>query len=394
MKIVEKNFIRFITKDVRYFLYIGTNIKRKLDNLLAEFDCSLNDRTVIVTDRGSNIKAALKEHENIHCINHLLHNTIEKCIKTSPQIDEIVTMSSKLVKFFKKSGLNCDLNTSLKSYTPTRWNTVYLTLLSIKTNFANIQKILYEKNLSEKYCIIKEYNLDQIISILQPFMEVSQALEGSSYVTLHLVHPHVNNLKAIVSASSNEEPTFITQFKKDIYDTLTSLVDKNITIYHKLAIFLFPPANKLTQFSNEEQDEIISKCKSLLLPFANEIINNIADIEPNSSKIYSLFEKYVQPIQRATSNQSIIENEITKYKNTVVGLENDFNVLKWWNYRKNEFPLLYKLCCRIFAIPASSAPSERIFSIARTLITDKRSKLGANKKSFNEILFVNINSKE
>ena len=43
-----------------FIYYIGINIKQKLETLLSEFNCSLNDPTVVVTDRGSNIKAALK----------------------------------------------------------------------------------------------------------------------------------------------------------------------------------------------------------------------------------------------------------------------------------------------------------------------------------------------
>lgn len=225
-------------------------------------------------------------------------------------------------------------------------------------------------------------------------MDASKELEGSSYVTIHLVHPHVNNLKSICNTSNNDEPTFITDFKKKLYDTLISLVDSKITFYHKLAIFLFPPANQQTQFTVDEQTEVISKCKSLLLAYTNDINIDSPPIETNPCRMYALFEKYVQPIEETYSNQSIIENEIVKYKNTTVILQKDFNILKWWNDRKNEFPLLYKLSCRIFAVPASSAASERVFSIARALITDKRSKIGANGKSFNDILFVNINSKE
>lgn len=362
--------------------------------LLGEFNCSLNDATVVVTDRGSNIKSALTEHENINCINHLLHNTIEKCIKGSSQIQEIVTTASKLVKFFKKSGLNVDLNSSLKSYTPTRWNTVYTTILSIKNNFTEIKRVLNEKKLTEKYNTLIEYHLDLLISILKPFMDASKELEGSSYPTLHLVHPHINKLKVMCNTTNDNEPSFIKEFKTKLYDTLISLVDSHITIYHKLAIFLFPPANQLTQFDSNEQTDVINKCKSLLLHYSNESNTDDLPIATNTSTIYSLFEKYVQPIQEVHSSELRIENEIIKYKNTKVSLQHDFDLLKWWNDRKNEFTLLYKLSCRILAIPASSAPSERIFSIARALITDKRSKIGCNSKSFNEILFININSKD
>lgn len=73
-------------------------------------------------------------------------------------------------------------------------------------------------------------------------------------------------------------------------------------------------------------------------------------------------------------------------------LHNYFNVLNWWYNRRNEFPLLFKLCCHILAVPASSAPSERVFSKARNLITDKSSQIGV--KTFNHIMFININVKK
>lgn len=111
----------------------------------------------------------------------------------------------------------------------------------------------------------------------------------------------------------------------------------------------------------------------------------------SSSGIFNLFQSYAR--QTEISEGNIIDNEITKYKNTSVPLHDDFNVLNWWYNRQIEFPLLFKLSCHILAVPASSAPSERIFSKARNLITDKRSQIGVNQKSFNHIMFINVNVK-
>lgn len=186
------------------------------------------------------------------------------------------------------------------------------------------------------------------------------------------------------NTTTNDEPSFISEFKK-IHNILISLVDSKISIYHKLAIFLFLSANQLTKFNLEEQTDVITKCKTLLLPYLNHTTVFNPNVEIKS------FENYVQPIEGVNSNQSIIANGISKYKNTDTPPTNDFNVLEWRYDRKNDYRLLCKLSCRIFTIPASSAPSERIFSIARAL--NKRPKRGSNGKSFNKLLFVNVNSK-
>lgn len=363
-------------------------------SLLSEFNCSLNSKVVVVTDRGSNMIAAFKEDNNIHCISHLIHNTVEKCIKKTTQIDELISLCSKLVKFFKKSGLNAELETSLKSFCTTRWNSVYYTICSIVKNFAAIQDKLLEKNLVQKYSIIKLYNLENLMKILKLFKDASDDLEGSLYPTIHLVYANIEHLKSSVSIE-DDDPSLIKEFKINLQETITSLIDPNITMYHKLGLFLFPPANKLTQFSLDESEEIINYCKSLLTPYADNITLPVNSTATNSSRMFSLFGKHISPSETtANSSVSAIDSEILKYKNTNVTLYDDFNILQWWNENKNEFPLLFKLSCRILAIPASSAPSERVFSIARTILTDKRSQMTANSKSFNEIMFVNINSKD
>lgn len=84
-----------------------------------------------------------------------------------------------------------------------------------------------------------------------------------------------------------------------------------------------------------------------------------------------------------------VENEIMVYENLTVPLSDEFDVLSWWEVNKLQFPLLGNLSKRIFAILASSAPSERAFSGARNLITEKRSQLSPH--IVNDLMVVNRN---
>ena len=48
-----------------------------------------------------------------------------------------------------------------------------------------------------------------------------------------------------------------------------------------------------------------------------------------------------------------------------------FNPIAWWKDNQHSYPLLSKAVCFYLNIPASSAPSERIFSLASNIVTKK-----------------------
>lgn len=50
--------------------------------------------------------------------------------------------------------------------------------------------------------------------------------------------------------------------------------------------------------------------------------------------------------------------------------------LVWWKEHQTDFPILARMAFDIFSIPAMSSEVERIFSLAKKLITDERNRLG------------------
>ncbi len=54
------------------------------------------------------------------------------------------------------------------------------------------------------------------------------------------------------------------------------------------------------------------------------------------------------------------------------------NPLAWWKANQGLYPILARLAKIYLAIPASSAPSERVFSVASRLISSKRTSMGTN----------------
>lgn len=79
---------------------------------------------------------------------------------------------------------------------------------------------------------------------------------------------------------------------------------------------------------------------------------------------------------------SIYSDEFAKYLiEKVQIMKSSLDLRCWWYENRDRFPSLFKLFMKISTIPASSAPSERTFSTAGQIITDRRSALLPNSVS-------------
>jgi len=71
-----------------------------------------------------------------------------------------------------------------------------------------------------------------------------------------------------------------------------------------------------------------------------------------------------------------IKDEFQHYLNVLElpALE-EYDPYTWWLTNKNQYPILHKLAMKYLSIPATSVPSERLFSDAKNLITPQRTRL-------------------
>ncbi|KAK2656181.1 hypothetical protein Ddye_009233 [Dipteronia dyeriana] len=72
--------------------------------------------------------------------------------------------------------------------------------------------------------------------------------------------------------------------------------------------------------------------------------------------------------------------ELNKYLSTEYSItdNDDFTIndlLKWWQNKRNTFPILSRLACDVLAIPVSTVSSEQVFSTAGRIIEDRRCSL-------------------
>ncbi|XP_073822587.1 uncharacterized protein [Musca autumnalis] len=310
----------------------GHNIRIKMENILKDFGCELNHLVRVVTDRGSNMKTAFSNEQHIFCINHLLNNVIEKAIA---DVEEVKTMScecAKVVKYFKKAGINSSLHSTLKSYTPTRWNTIYFLLESIKQNWTDITRMLEEKDEYRRISHLNLGTINDIVEILKPFEESSRLLEAENYPTLHHVIPQIHKLKSICRQTSYSEIT--RKFKERLLHYLETLVASNIFDVHRVALFLFPPANKLHHFEQNDVEQIHEECIKMAKHYENSSSDSSSNDVEDTNIEEDAFSFFVQSSALLGQREGLSNNEITRYIAKTVLYYKDFNLLNWLELHK------------------------------------------------------------
>ena len=93
----------------------------------------------------------------------------------------------------------------------------------------------------------------------------------------------------------------------------------------------------------------------------------------SKSAMASIFAKRNQTIPAPTYDEFIrYQNE-----NVLPALE-EHDPFKWWQINKIHYPKLSQLAMKYLSIPATSVPSERLFSDTGKLITSERTLLNPN----------------
>ena len=113
-----------------------------------------------------------------------------------------------------------------------------------------------------------------------------------------------------------------------------------------------------------------------------------ADPDPAAVGQASAMALLLGPHYSAAPAVSSVEVEVENFiRDFPPGL--DTNPIKWWTVNAGRFPRLKKLARQYLAIPATSVPSERVFSAAGLIVTRLRSRL--TPEHVDMLIFLNKN---
>jgi hypothetical protein len=195
-----------------------------------------------------------------------------------------------------------------------------------------------QPTLLEKYSLSDEDfdGLCNMLHILKPLQSAQRALERDKYVSISLVpyifHQLQIELEGCLGAAS-----------PDTQNDLISLLDKMIDDFNSR--WGEEPRSGAASFFPESSDE------------------EMDDAGVDGDLLV----------------EEIVANEIWKYQSDRgLPLQTDgcYNFpLEWWMLHHTDYPHNWKVAEQILAIPATSAPSERVFSSAANIVDKKRVRL-------------------
>ncbi len=118
---------------------------------------------------------------------------------------------------------------------------------------------------------------------------------------------------------------------------------------------------------------------------------NITD-EPSGDSIWSCIDSEIASSTSRGTNLTREPNvQLQQYLNAGC-IERKTDPLNWWSQEgKQSYPQLYKTAVKYLIIPATSVPSERVFSTAGAVITKRRNRLGTKNAAMLITLHNNLN---
>jgi len=96
--------------------------------------------------------------------------------------------------------------------------------------------------------------------------------------------------------------------------------------------------------------------------------------EKAKKSLGSFFKTSVAPPALPVQLEDVVEAELNSYLMTPA-IDGEENPLAWWKLHKINFPQLSKLARNYLCVPATSSPSERLFSTGGNIVTCTRSSL-------------------
>lgn len=128
-----------------------------------------SSKFIFISDRGGNIKVALREFIRLNCCPHFIHSTVKNACEIE-SVSKIIDSCAALVKYFKFNGLNNLLKVTLKSAIKTRFNYAIIMMESIHSQFDAIEQILRERNELIRLRNIDRECLATLIKFLNTFL--------------------------------------------------------------------------------------------------------------------------------------------------------------------------------------------------------------------------------
>lgn len=351
------------------------------------------------------IKACeLLQKRNLPCYAHSVNLVVQDCLAQN-NIKEVMAKCKRIVTFFKSSTISYEKFKeaqgtsaySLLQEVPTRWNSAYKMIERILLTNDYISAVLLATSKAPSPLTADEIDLlTDLKEMLSPFDNVTVQTSSSSSVTVSLIIPLTcgifQSLEELQSKMKTSEGLQACLF-------LIERIKKRLFPYEdrtaaRLGTLLDPRFKKegFRSVSNAEQAAktleneiaVISKVQQPLLKFLQNKIAN--KVRTNRVDAIVSIRQYFENENTPTESNPLDYWKV-RIMLSLICFSNSLHVSL--QYNANEMATLKSCATRYLCIPATSTESERMFSKAGSIISDRRTCL--KSKNVDTLLFLNKN---
>uniref|UniRef100_A0A9J7X243 HAT C-terminal dimerisation domain-containing protein n=1 Tax=Cyprinus carpio carpio TaxID=630221 RepID=A0A9J7X243_CYPCA len=368
----------------------GEILAQGLKDALASWSLEEEKMACITTDNGSNIVKAISINNwtRLQCFGHRLHLAI----------GELVCLCRKIVSTFSHSWLrrrNLAMvqkelklpEHQLKTECPTRWGSRQEMIQRILEQLPAISQVLNDRkvrHLVPTWQAIED--LEAMNNTLSPLAEFTDALSGELYVSISSVKPVLHLFKTSVLAVQEDDAEFTKSIKSNILKYLQEKYSDPQTQDLLDMATTLDPRFKMNYISEEKKatvkarltDEMTGITLAMVRSFPH--FNTIPNASPappmkkGRKTLGSFFKAAQGNDDKSSSLEQAVSTELEAYLLTC-NIDSEDDPLIWWRQNSNVYPRLSVLVKKYLCIPATSSPSERLFSTGGNIVTCHRASL-------------------
>ena len=357
----------------------------------------------MVTDNAANIVAAVRitGWKHVRCFAHTLNLVVSEAIKTD-LIRDIRKRCRQIVTFFHQSTKATDKLKEIQAqvHVPihkliqevdTRWNSTFYMFERIIEQHEAVTTTLCLSNRNDLCLSLSEVQLLRAaVAVLKPFERATTEISADQYISISKVIPLAKSLQHLTSESIHKDTTLASELTVQLRQRFTGLEGVNLLA---LPTLLDPRMKKLAFSSSvtarQGEQWIIQEMKQQVPAVPVPTNEHTAVRAPEQDVgLWDLFDKKVADKQSQASPTIAVEKESRRFFDSKL-LERDEDPLTWWKDNEKDYTILSNLAKKYLCIPATSVPSERLFSKAGELVSIRRNRL--KSKNVDMLLFLNKN---
>ncbi|KAG0718305.1 Zinc finger BED domain-containing protein 4 [Chionoecetes opilio] len=229
--------------------------------------------------------------------------------------------------------------------------------------------------------------LREIIEILSLFELATDQCQGEKMPTSSLVIPCVRGLRAELQDLS-------ATYKSKMVTTLQTSIDTRLQKYEDNEAFqlaaVLDPRWKMSWCNPAEipivTERLAERVKAITPMTPNQDPEGPEPPQASPPRKKCKLFRFMAPASTRISTPSQVEAYLAQ-----PNLSEDSDPLVYWEQNRTNYPDLAILATQYLAIPASSAPVERLFSVAGKVFKPDRCSL--SDKVFEELMFIRCNPK-